>query len=111
MEAGALLLRELADRLGYRVLLAEALADPRNPDRVRHPFGELLLTDLLLRGQGWMDHKDATALRHDPLLRLGRHQAVSNALSLPSGAVASLMPATTMTVRSTVVQAAPRPIA
>jgi hypothetical protein len=69
-DAGALLLRELADRLGYRALLAEALADPRNPDRIRHPFGELLLTDLLLRAQGWTDHNDATLLRHDPLLRL-----------------------------------------
>jgi len=69
-DAGALLLRELAERLGYRALLGEALRDDRTPERIRHPFGELLLTDLLLRAQGWTDHSDATLLRHDPLLRL-----------------------------------------
>jgi len=69
-DAGALPLRDLADRLGYRTLLADVLADRRDPERTRHPFGELLLTDLLLRAQGWTDHSDATLLRHDPLLRL-----------------------------------------
>jgi hypothetical protein len=69
-DAGALLLRDLADRLGYRALLSDVLTDRRDPERVRHPFGELLLTDLLLRAQGWTDHSDATLLRHDPLLRL-----------------------------------------
>ena len=69
-DAGALLLRELADRLGYRALLVDVLADRRDPERIRHPFGELVLTDLLLRAQGWTDHSDATLLRDDPLLRL-----------------------------------------
>jgi hypothetical protein len=69
-DAGALLLRELADRLGYQALLVDVLGDRRDPERVRHPFGELVLTDLLLRAQGWTDHSDATFLRHDPLLRL-----------------------------------------
>ena len=83
-DAGALLLRDLADRLGYRTLLADVLADRRDPERTRHPFGELLLTDLLLRAQGWTDHSDATLLRHDPLLRLAvserRGEALGRAL-------------------------------
>jgi hypothetical protein len=69
-DAGTLLLRELAEAMGYRRLLHEALTDQRDPDRIRHPFGELLLTDLLLRAQGFTDHSDATLLRQDPLFRL-----------------------------------------
>lgn len=83
-DAGALPLRDLADRLGYRTLLADVLADRRDPERTRHPFGELLLTDLLLRAQGWTDHSDATLLRHAPLLRLAvserRGEALGRAL-------------------------------
>ncbi|CAN5770471.1 IS1380 family transposase [soil metagenome] len=69
-DAGTLLLRELAEVLGYRSILREVLTDDRDPDRIRHPFGELLLTELLLRAQGFTDHSDAALLRHDPLLRL-----------------------------------------
>lgn len=69
-DSGALLLRELAEHLGYRKILCEVLRDGRAAERVRHPFAELLLTDLLLRAQGWTDHSDATLLRQDPLLRL-----------------------------------------
>ena len=69
-DAGALLLRELAEHLGYRKMLCEVLRDGRDAERIRHPFGELLLTDLLLWAQVWTDHSDATLLRRDPLLRL-----------------------------------------
>jgi hypothetical protein len=69
-DAGTLLLRELAEVMGYRRLLHEVLTDKRDADRIRHPFGELLLTDLLLRAQGFTDHSDATLLRQDPLFRL-----------------------------------------
>lgn len=34
------------------------------------PVRRAPLTDLLLRAQGWTDHRDATLLRQDPLLRL-----------------------------------------
>jgi hypothetical protein len=69
-DAGLLLLRDLAESLGYRTLLGSLLTDRRDLARVRHPFSELLLTDLLLRAQGWSDHSDATLLRQDPLFRL-----------------------------------------
>jgi hypothetical protein len=43
-DAGALLLRELTDRLGLPGLVARHLSDPRDPASTRHPFVELLRT-------------------------------------------------------------------
>ena len=67
---GALLLRELGQRLGLWTLLKQALHDPRDPERVTHPFIELVRTVVLLAGQGWSRLQDADVLRHDPALRL-----------------------------------------
>lgn len=69
-DAGAILLRELLDRSGLSRLLSEHLTDPRHPQRITHPFLELLRTWLVLDSQGWNDQEDVTALRHDPALRL-----------------------------------------
>lgn len=69
-EAGAVVLREMLERLGLTDWLVERLADPRDPDAVTHPLAELLHTALLLVGQGWRDHDDADALRDDAALRL-----------------------------------------
>jgi hypothetical protein len=69
-ESGALLVRELMDRLGYVELFARHLHDPRDPSRVTHPFQELLRTALLLLVQGWSDQSDVRLLREDPALRL-----------------------------------------
>jgi hypothetical protein len=69
-ESGALLMRELMDRLGYPELLARHLLDPRDAARVKHPFIELLRTALLMLVQGWGDQSDVQMLRDDPALRL-----------------------------------------
>lgn len=69
-DAGALLLRDLTDRLGLPVLVRRHLSDPRDPDRVTHPFLELVRTQLLLLAHDWRDQSDATLLRQDPVLRL-----------------------------------------
>lgn len=69
-EAGAVLLREVVERLGVTRWLAERLTDTRDPELVTHPLVELLNTSLLLLGQGWRDQDDADTLRHDPILRL-----------------------------------------
>ncbi len=69
-DAGALLLRELMDRLGYPALFRKHLRDPRDGARVRHEHGELLRTALLLLAQGWSAHSDVHLLREDPALRL-----------------------------------------
>ncbi len=69
-EAGAVVLREVLERLGLTDWLVERLEDPRDPDVVTHPLAELLHTARLLLGQGWRDHDDADALRDDAALRL-----------------------------------------
>jgi hypothetical protein len=68
-DAGALLMREVMDRLGYSRLFARHLTDPRVPGRVTHPQVELLRTALLLLAQGWSDQSSVGLLRADPALR------------------------------------------
>lgn len=69
-DGGAILLRELMERLGYPALFRNHLVDARDPARVTHRFDELLRTVLLLLAQGWSDHLDVNRLRQDPILRL-----------------------------------------
>ncbi|QRK12332.1 IS1380 family transposase [Archangium violaceum] len=69
-EAGAVLLREVDERLGLTRWLGEMLTDTRDEKRITHSLRELVRTDLLLLGQGWRDHDDADALRRDAALRL-----------------------------------------
>jgi hypothetical protein len=69
-DTGALLLRELAQRLGLPELLQEHLSDPRDPLRTVHPFVELILTQVLMDAQGWSDQVYVSLLRNDPILRL-----------------------------------------
>jgi hypothetical protein len=68
-DAGALLLREVAEQLGYDELAA-SLLDHRAQHLVTHPLTELVLTRVLLLAQGWRDQVDADALRDDAALRL-----------------------------------------
>jgi hypothetical protein len=69
-DSGVLLLRELMERLGYTQRFAQHLSDPRAPERITHPFVELVRTAVLLLAQGWSDQNDVTRLREDPALRL-----------------------------------------
>ena len=69
-DAGALLMRDLMDRLGVNALVRTHLRDPRDPDRVTHSLVELLRTVLLMLAQGWGDHLDVARLRNDPIFRL-----------------------------------------
>ncbi|HEX7041409.1 MAG TPA: IS1380 family transposase [Trueperaceae bacterium] len=69
-DGGALLVRELSERLGLPRLVREHLEDARNPELISHPFLDLLRTWLLLLVQGYEDQNDVTLLRDDPVLRL-----------------------------------------
>jgi hypothetical protein len=73
-DSGAILLREVLERLGLGKWLEDRLYDPRNPALITHPQIELVHTSLLLLAQGWRDQDDADLLRNDPVFRL----AVSN---------------------------------
>jgi hypothetical protein len=73
--AGALLLRDLDDRLGVTQWLSEKLHDPRDAERVRHEMPELLRTRILLMALGHRDQGDADLHRRDPALRLAVSEA------------------------------------
>jgi hypothetical protein len=68
-DAGTLVLREVADRLGFGEAFRRVL-DHRVQHLVTHPLVELLLTRVLLVAQGWHDQDDADLLRDDPAFRL-----------------------------------------
>ena len=70
VDAGALLLRELSDKLGLPALAERHLSDPRQAARVQHPFLELVRTRLLTIAQGWADQNDIALLHDDPVFRL-----------------------------------------
>jgi len=69
-DGGAVLIREVIERLGITQWLVERLEDRRNPDLITHPLDEMINTRLLLLAQGWRDQDDADELRHDAALRL-----------------------------------------
>lgn len=69
-DAGAVVLRDVIERLSYTKDLAAKLHDTRHQDFITHPLEELLNTTLCLLGQGWRDRDDADALRDDPVMRL-----------------------------------------
>lgn len=68
--AGAVLLREVGERLGLWGLLDRAVVDPRSAGLVTHPFVELLRTVVLTQAQGWSSQRDVDLLRRDPAFRL-----------------------------------------
>lgn len=69
-DAGAVLMREITERLGIVAWMGKRLIDRRDQDLITHPLSELVRTWLLLLAQGWRDHDDADRLRDDPVLRL-----------------------------------------
>jgi hypothetical protein len=69
-DAGAVVLREVDERLGLTEGLASKLVDSRDQNRITHPLAEMVRTSLLLLALGWRDQDDADALRDDPAFRL-----------------------------------------
>jgi hypothetical protein len=68
-DAGALLLRQLDDRLGLTAALAAALREWRNPIFVVHPLHELVRERVFGIAQGYEDCNDAASLRDEPLFK------------------------------------------
>ena len=69
-EAGAVVLREVIERLKITPWMVERIQDARDQSLITHPMPELINTALLLLGQGWRDQDDADALRGDAAMRL-----------------------------------------
>ena len=74
-DPGAVLLREVPERSGIVSWMTERLSDPRSKVDVTHDLASLIRTCVLLAAQGWRDHDDADALRHDPVFRIAASSA------------------------------------
>jgi Transposase DDE domain group 1 len=68
-DGGALLLRQMDDRLRLSERFAALLPDPRDPRKVRHDRREQMRQRLYQIALGYPDCNDADRLRHDPLLK------------------------------------------
>jgi len=68
-DGGAVLLRQVDDRLGLSAWVATALPDKRSPQRVIHDRHEQVRQRLYQIALGYEDCNDATQLRHDPVLK------------------------------------------
>jgi len=69
-DPGAVLLREIIVQSGVVGWMTARLTDPRSQVDITHDLASLIRTGVLLAAQGWRDHDDADALRHDPAFRL-----------------------------------------
>jgi hypothetical protein len=68
-DAGALLLRQMDDRLGLTAGFAACLEDSRDSSRIVHDRHEQTRQRLYQIALGYEDCNDADSLRHDPLLK------------------------------------------
>jgi hypothetical protein len=68
-DGGALLLRQVDDRLGLSGWLADLFPDRRDPAKIEHPLQELLRQRIFQIALGYEDCNDASWLRHDPALQ------------------------------------------
>jgi len=68
-DGGALVLRQMDDRLGLSERLAVLLPDERDPSKIKHDRREQLRQRLYQIALGYADCNDADRLRHDPLLQ------------------------------------------
>ncbi len=67
-DAGALLLREVDRRIGLTRALAECIADPRDPAKIRHHLRTMLAQRIFGIALGYEDLNDHQTLRDDPLM-------------------------------------------
>jgi hypothetical protein len=64
-DGGALLLREIDNKLNLTKEAASFIEDPRNPDRITHSIQTMLRQRVYGIAQGYEDLNDHTELRHD----------------------------------------------
>jgi len=68
--AGAVLLRELDHQLGLVESLAQQIADPRDPQKIRYTAVELLRERLYALALGEENQDDLDRLAHDPAMKM-----------------------------------------
>lgn len=69
-DGGLLLVRELDERLGLSLLIAEYITDDRRGRNTQLPLPNLLRQSIYSRLAGYEDVNDAERLSHDPTFRL-----------------------------------------
>src|SRR5258708_14536981 len=69
-DAGALLLREVGDRLGLFDALDAAIPDPRHPLFIVHEQRSMLAQRIIAIASGYEDLNDHQTLRVDPTLQV-----------------------------------------
>jgi hypothetical protein len=106
-EPGAVVLREVLEASGVVTWMGDRLHDTRRQADVVHDLLSLLRTTVLLAAQGWRDHDDANAWRHDPAIRLA---SSSSAGRTPLVVEKGLASQPTLS-RFTAIMAAPRNLA
>src|SRR3954447_752981 len=83
-DAGALLVREAADRLGLFEALDAAIPDPRHPAFVTHDQKDMLAQRVTALALGYEDLNDHQELRADPALQIAASKLPDAALPLAS---------------------------
>jgi hypothetical protein len=68
-DAGALLLREVGERIGLFEALNEAIPDPRDPRFIIHDQKDMLAQRIIAIALGYEDLNDHQTLRNDPALQ------------------------------------------
>ncbi len=83
-DAGALLLREVADRLGLFEALDAAIPDPRHPLYIVHDQKAMLAQRVIAIALGYEDLNDHQTLRADPALQLASGKVPEEEVTLAS---------------------------
>ena len=85
-DAGALLLREVDQRTGLIDALADCIADPRDPAKIRHDLRTMLAQRVHGIALGYEDGNDHQTLRNDPIMQMltGAHPDPDDPLASPS---------------------------
>jgi hypothetical protein len=83
-DAGALILREIADRLGIVDALSAVIPDPRHPIFTVHDQRTLIAQRVTAIALGYEDLNDHRTLRHDPALQVAAGKVPDPDLGLAS---------------------------
>jgi len=82
--AGLIILREAARRLGLAAVIADPLPDTRNPLLVVHSYRAMVTARMMAIAAGYEDADDLDALRHDPALLMACERAPESGHDIPS---------------------------
>ena len=69
-DGGAIVLREIAERLCLAQAIAGPIADGRDPARVRHSFAEMVTARMIAIACGYEDCDDLDVLKADPAMKI-----------------------------------------